>query len=188
MDTQGVNYQNADGSQRFPVWRANCYGCNFKYSTVFIEQLSMIMGSHTFNCEGAKAVLREAFTEDTVAWKFNEYCWYFKWTPPDPILYIFSNRQSNYAMCAIPMKLDGEEPTKEIAQACSREWITEHHNGYSFETISGKQKGPVVQTPPPDDGTPRCDMCFKSDEGDLVPSPNDMLKQRCMECLIGSSR
>lgn len=138
-------------------------------------------------------MLREAFTADTQAWKFNEYTWLFKYTPGDRSIYIFTNRESQYAMCAIPLSYDAE-PTLEAAQADSREWIKAHNNGYSFDYVTSpkKHRFPYEEparepaAPPGYDG-PVCDLCGKVDDGDLVQSPADPEKHRCMLCYVGGA-
>jgi hypothetical protein len=107
-------------------------------------------------------------------------------------LYIFTNKSALYAMQAIPLLYDRERDLAS-AQDTAREWITHHNSGFSpvKQQHSARTNVPrpaPVKKPDPTYEGDQCDMCGERDEDVLVPSPDDMMKQRCMECLIGSKR
>lgn len=105
-----------------------------------------------------------------------------------PHIYVYLNEESPYCMLAIPC--DDEYPDGVHAEA--KLWILEHEHLHSQDR-SWQKKGSAVraavqQLDDPSYTGIRCAICKKKDEGDFLPSPNNITEQVCMICLVKMSR
>jgi hypothetical protein len=124
----------------------------------------------------------------------------FGWRVGEPWLYVYFDRDSETPLYCVSVN-DGkggkglEFPSYEQIQAGAKRIITEKGDSVGLTPLDTlrthlgmplRSAVPVRSAVPalPIYTGPRCDVCKKPDEGDCIPSPDEITKIRCMPCYV----
>lgn len=127
-------------------------------------------------------------------WHFSGMRHRFRWLIGGSLIYVYDWPHSTSASQAFAIET-GTPKTYENAQARAKQWVQKQIDlfGKTFvldsykpgTTLVNRATAPVQKAIPTG---PHCHKCLKVDEGDLLPSSEDMTQLMCMPCLVKASR